>query len=257
MWEEVFQHTGIAKVSVNTAKYEVSMHRNPENDVLFTVRFISIGSCPLLTYQQSSEPRFGTFTALLHENFVYAFGHGPNSKDIMLARVPFPYILEKGRYEYFDGTVYQKHISKCKPVMTSMQHGTIYQSRLFQPNTGKDWVFVGCNAFADSTVHMGVAPKPEGPWDIRKLMPAQPKTRFDDATFTYCMFAHPWAYDEGKGEFMVTWSEGTMRGRVVAVKVSLVQSGNGEHGGQNTRNAVTAEKQSLKEKILGKLKSLG
>lgn len=258
MWEEVFQHTGVAQVSINTAKSEVTMHRNPANDVLFTVRLPYTCVCPTAAdLPQNSEPRFGTFTALLHENYVYAFGHGPNSKDIMLARVPFQDILLKDHYEYFDGSSYQNDISKCKPVMTGMQHGTIYRSELFQSNTGKDWVFVGCNAFADSTVHMGVAPKPEGPWDIRKLMSAKPKTRFDDATFIYCMFAHPWAFDEGKGELMVTWSEGTMRGRVVAVKVLLAQSGDGEHGAQNTQNAVTMEKQSLKERIWGKLKGLG
>lgn len=142
----------------------------------------------------------------------------------MLARVPFHDILRKECYEYFDGTDYQRDISKCKPVMTSMQHGTIYRSKLFQQGSGRDWVFVGCNSFGDSTVHIGVAPKPEGPWDIRKLIPAVPKTKVQGATFTYCMYAHPWAFDEARGEVMITWSEGGMQGRVVGVKVSLAQT---------------------------------
>ena len=124
----------------------------------------------------------------------------------MLARVAVKNILQRDHYEYFDGDSYQHDISKSKPIMTGMQHGKIYRSKLFQSNTAKDWVFVGCNAFGDSTVQMGVAPRPEGPWDIQDLMPAPPKEKHEDSIFTYCMFAHPWAYDESDGEIMITWS---------------------------------------------------
>jgi hypothetical protein len=173
----------------------------------------------------------------------------------MLARVPSNDIRRNECYEYFDGTTYQKVISKSKPVLTGMQHGTIYPSKLFQPNTGKDWVFVGCNCFADSTVQIGVAPKPEGPWDVRELIPAPPRVERDNASFTYCMYAHPWAYDEGGGELMVTWSEGGMQGKVVAVKVTLGQLG---HGASQTekegKGSGVRQKLSLKDRILGKFR---
>jgi hypothetical protein len=139
----------------------------------------------------------------------------------MLSRVPFQNILNRESYEYFNGTTFQPDISSCKPVMGGFQHGSIYPSRLFEHGTGKDWVLVGCNSFADSTVHIGVAPGPEGPWDFKPLIPAPPKEIYEDTQFTYCMFAHPWAGDESKGELIVSWSEGGMRGRVVAVKVLL------------------------------------
>lgn len=188
------------------------------------------------------EPKFGTFSALIHENHIYAYGHAANSKHVMLSRVPFDAIRHRERYEFYDGKVFQGVMSNCVPVMTDMQHGNIYQSQLFQPNTGKDWVFVGCNSFADSTVHIGVSPKPEGPWEFQKLIPAPPRTLQPDSSFTYCMYAHPWAYDEARGELMVSWSEGGMRGKVVAVKITL---------GKNSDRQV---KLSLADKVLRKLR---
>lgn len=71
---------------------------------------------------------------------------------------------------------------------------------------------------------MGVAPNPEGPWDLQKLMPAPQRTPQPDSPFTYCMYAHPWAFSEEKGELMISWSEGGMKGKIVAVKVTLKQN---------------------------------
>lgn len=36
-WEEIFQHTGIAKVFVNTKTHSLLMTRGPAHDILFTL----------------------------------------------------------------------------------------------------------------------------------------------------------------------------------------------------------------------------
>lgn len=72
-------------------------------------------------------------------------------------------------------------------------------------------------------VYMGVAPQPWGPWELERLMEARPRTVQADSGFTYCVFGHPWAGQEQEGEIMVSWSEGGMRGKVVAVMVKLEQ----------------------------------
>lgn len=166
------------------------MARTSEDDELFNFK----------------EPKFGTFSAYLHGHYVYAYGHASESKDVMLARVPAINIRDKSHYEFFDGKTYQSDIERCNPVITNMQHGSIYRSKLFKPNSGKDWVFIGCSTFGDCTVQIGVAPNPEGPWSILNLITAPLKTPQPDSSFTYCMYAHPWAYREENGELMITWS---------------------------------------------------
>lgn len=54
---------------------------------------------------------------------------------------------------------------------------------------------------------------------MRELFRADPDLK--KHTSTYCMFAHPWAFSEEDGELMISWSEGSMAGKVVAAKVTL------------------------------------
>ncbi|KAH8809335.1 hypothetical protein F5884DRAFT_795348 [Xylogone sp. PMI_703] len=214
-WEEVIQHTGVANVSFDTSTKQVSVSRTHKDDILFG----------------KSEPMFGTFSTHLLNGYVYAYGHGAESREVMLARVPFNKVRDRESYQFWDGRTYQDDISKSASIMSGLQHGSIFRSRLFEPNTGKDWVFIGCNIFADSNVLIGVAPNPEGPWELVKLIPAPPKTPQPDSGFTYCMYAHPWAYGESKGELMITWSEGGMKGKIVAVKVKFAQHTTAKAGG--------------------------
>ncbi|RFU25360.1 hypothetical protein B7463_g10970, partial [Scytalidium lignicola] len=218
-WEEIIQYTGVAEVSFDTSAKQLLMSRSANDDALFKASILSINHMP------------------------------PNvSRNRSQARVPFDEVQRRKSYQFWDGMAYQNDISKSTPIMTGLQHGSIHRSRLFEPNTGKDWVFVGCNGFADSTVLIGVAPKPEGPWALQKLIPAPPRMPQPDSSFTYCMYAHPWAYDESKGELMVSWSEGGMRGKIVAVKVTFAQNAN--MGNTETK------KSSLVGKIMKKLRDI-
>lgn len=157
----------------------------------------------------------------MREEFAYLFGHAASSTDVMLARVPARWVCLRHLYEYWDGFKYQKELAKAKPVMTEMQHGSIFRSNLFKPKTGHDWVFVGEASSADNKVTMGVSKRLEGPYRMTTLMDTYPLRHLPGADYQYCVYAHPWAFDETAGELMVTWCEGTMHGKIVAVKIKL------------------------------------
>jgi hypothetical protein len=237
------------------------MSRDPKNDVLFQVSTSSPAARTLLTYRQSSirmEPRFGSFAAVHNhdDGFVYAYGHASdNSKDVMLARVLFQAVQIKVYYEYYDGHKFQTDMSKCKPVFTSMQNGSIYRSKLFEPHSGKDWVFIGCTSVMDNKVQIGVAAKPEGPWDFRVLLVARPRIVGIDQGYSHFMYAHPWAFDEADGQLMITWSEGREKGKVFAVKVTLAKTSNDTSKASTVQvEELQGRKYSLKEKLFGTLR---
>jgi hypothetical protein len=142
----------------------------------------------------------------------------------MLARVHVRWVLDRSRYSYWDGKGYQGNIAKAKHVMDDVQHGAIYRSKLFEPNKGRDWVFVGCSRFGDSKVLIGVSANLEGPYTTVELMSAFSIAPMPKDSFRYCMYPHPWAFKEEEGELMITWSEGSMIGGVVAVKVQFAMT---------------------------------
>jgi hypothetical protein len=57
-----------------------------------------------------------------------------------------------------------------------------------------------------------------------KLMTGSPLISMPVGSFTYCMYAHPWAFDERKGDLMITWSEGGISGSVVVVYGPIIQT---------------------------------
>jgi hypothetical protein len=142
----------------------------------------------------------------------------------MLAKVNVRWVLDRSRYTYWDGKEYQADIGKAKQVMEDVQHGAMYRSKLFEPNKGRDWVFVGCSRFGDSKVLMGVSANLEGPYTTVELMSAFSIIHMPEDSLRYCMYPHPWAFREEEGELMITWSEGSMNGGVVAVKVQFAMT---------------------------------
>jgi hypothetical protein len=139
----------------------------------------------------------------------------------MLARVNTRSVTDRSRYTYWDGKTYQSNLAKAKPVINNMQHGAIYRSKLFEQDKGRDWVFIGCSRFRDSKVRIGVSANLEGPFTIVRLINAAPLFPMPSGSYMYCIYPHPWAFKEEEGQLMITWSEGTPQGNVVAVKLQF------------------------------------
>jgi hypothetical protein len=139
----------------------------------------------------------------------------------MLARVLTEWAWSRGHYQYWDGAKFSRHIGQARPVLTDIQHGQIFPSTLFAPMTGRDHIFVGCNSFGDSKVLLGTSRNPEGPFTVAAIADALPLKPMPIGSYSYCVYPHPWAFDESKGDLMVTWSEGGMDGNVVAVVIRL------------------------------------
>lgn len=142
----------------------------------------------------------------------------------MLAKVNIRWVLDRSRYTYWDGQDYQADLGMAKQVMDDVQHGAIYRSKLFEPNKGRDWVFVGCSRFGDSKVLIGVSANLEGPYTTVELMDTFSIIPMPKNSFRYCMYPHPWAFKEEEGKLMITWSEGSMNGGVVAVRVQFAMT---------------------------------
>jgi hypothetical protein len=105
----------------------------------------------------------------------------------------------------------------AKPVFTSMQHGQIFQTKMFGRESVWKWAFIGCTCFADSKVMMGRAKNPQGPWELHFVEGFKSYRHIDAPQgYLYCFYPHPWAFDGKKGDLMISWSEGGLSGNVIA-----------------------------------------
>ena len=160
-----------------------------------------------------SEPRFGGFSIVLEGDFIYLFAF--NDGEIVLARVSRHRPFVRDAYRFWNGSEYVRDMD-TKGVLFNVQHGAIFKSTLFGPE--RPWVFVGCSRFPDSKVLVGAAARIEGPWELTAVCDAV-GIEFPKGNM-YCMYPHPWVFDETKGELMVTWSE-NWPGGVVAAKLKF------------------------------------
>ncbi len=142
----------------------------------------------------------------------------------MLAKVNIRWVLDRSRYTYWDGQEYQADICKAKQIMEDVQHGAIYCSKLFGPNKDHDWVFVGCSRFGDNKVLIGVSANLEGPYQTAELIDTFSIIPMPKVSSRYCIYPHPWAFKEEEGMLLITWSEGSIEGGVVAVKVHFAMT---------------------------------
>jgi hypothetical protein len=161
-----------------------------------------------------TEPRFGTFSSLVHEDMLYLWGD-LNGK-IYLARVSKYTPTSRRAYEFWNGTTYVQYWQLAVPVLQDVQHGAFVRSDMF--GRERPWVFVGCTKWADSKVMIGAERNLEGPWALSPLCTATGINRPDN--YMYCMYPHPWAFNAAQGELMVSWSE-HWPGAVVGAKVKL------------------------------------
>lgn len=94
---------------------------------------------------------------------------------------------------------------------------------------GKPYLWIGCEKFPTSQLCMGVAARPEGPWDVHRIGEMPKFTR--DAKTRYCIYPHIWGSDLRNGKILITWSDdGTMGGKVIAgiFTFDVVQSSGGD-----------------------------
>ncbi|KAH0559281.1 hypothetical protein GP486_004205 [Trichoglossum hirsutum] len=170
--------------------------------------------------RRPDEIHWGAFSALLDDDgYIYLYGN--LNFEIYIGRVRARHPEAKGAYarsayEYFDGEKFGKDLSRVKPIMSGYAQGGVFKSRLFHPSRNANYLFVGCNNFADSKIIMGWASTPQGPWEFTHIADAVdvggPKG------YKYTMYPHTWAFEESQGELMVTWSE-HWPGGVVAAKL--------------------------------------
>ena len=198
--ENTYKGTGLARVEEG------------EDDRLRICR--SAG--PLFT---ADEPRVGTFSTLVEEDFIYLWGdHGKYCEDgIILSRVPKDSPSDKRCYTYWNGEGYVEDWQEAIPVFGEMQSGAIVKSYLFGEKL--PYVFVGCSSLGDSQLLLGASATLEGPFDLHPIVQAIGIDNRD--SIMYCMYPHTWAFDEPKGELLVTWSE-QWPGGVVGAKIRLV-----------------------------------
>ncbi|PQE19898.1 splicing factor u2af 35 kda subunit protein [Rutstroemia sp. NJR-2017a BVV2] len=204
---------GIASISVDwragTPKVEAERESLSGGRILFS----------------GAEPRLGTFSSHTDGTYMYAYGHHGSdysgNHDIVLGRVPIDSAKARIHWRFWggEGKGWCEDWKEAAPVLHNYQHGQIFPTKLFGEESPYRYGFVGCTHTGDSKVMFGRARRAWGPFEIVELMTAHPLGKTSDLGFTYCMYAHPWAFPQSKGDLMITWSEGGMTGGVVAVKV--------------------------------------
>jgi hypothetical protein len=73
----------------------------------------------------------------------------------------------------------------------------------------------------DNIVKLGVSPSLEGPFNVVELIDMFPLSSMPEDWSAFCVYPHPWAYEEEDGQIMITWWEGGSEGGVIAVRVQL------------------------------------
>lgn len=97
-------------------------------------------------------------------------------------------------------------------VLAGQGQGAIVYVPNFAPQN-KPYLWIGCEKFLTSQLCLGVAAKPEGPWDVHKLG-EMPKIT-EHAKTRYCIYPHLWGGCPEDGKLPISWSDdGTMGGKV-------------------------------------------
>ena len=104
----------------------------------------------------------------------------------------------------------------AQPVSFDIEHGAIVHTPLFGKE--KQFLLVGANKQADNMVLIGVADRPQGPFD---LMPIGKVTGLNPhEKHKYCIYPHIFASNIPKRELVITWSEYPLDG-VMAAKLKF------------------------------------
>lgn len=210
LWALLIAHfldgVGLARICID--KHTGRLHVERMNSTILG----NLGGYDMLF--DPEEPRFGAFSVLLEDGFIYLYG--TYKKNTLLARVPMDYPHARTKYQFWNGVEYVENIFSSKPVMYGMQQGAVFKSSLF----GKDkpWVTVGCTCWRDSLVMVGAAGSLEGPWEFIPVTTAKAIIEYQSPR--YCIYPHTWLFDEEKGELAVSWSE-VWPGNVIMAKLKF------------------------------------
>lgn len=116
----------------------------------------------------------------------------------------------------------------AQPVLFNIEHGAVVHTTLFGKD--KQFLFVGENKQADNMVQIGVAKRPQGPFD---LMPICKATGINfDQEHQFCMYPNIFASNIPKRELVITWSEHPPGGVIAAklkFKINMVAAIEEEH----------------------------
>lgn len=208
-----YHGVGLARVSVINHFGQLQVARCKELVYESPTNRRSITRCRDLIFGPI-EPRFGTFSTLVHNDMVYLWGDLDGK--IYLARVSKYKPTSRSSYEFWDGLTYVSDWQKAVPVMEGVQHGEFVHSPLF--GVDRPWIFIGCTKWADSQVMIGAEGRLEGPWHLTRLFTAN-GIHYPD-NYMYCIYPHFWSLDSADGQLLVTWSE-HWPGGVVGAKVNL------------------------------------
>lgn len=163
-------------------------------------------------------PRYGSVSTLLEGDYIYLYGQIPGACQIAVARVHKEVAEVQSAYEHWDGSIWTSDAAVAPaPVFSDLPQGAIFRTSLFGPST--PFAFAGVSKWASSRIRIGLAPRLEGPWDIRDVGLAEGINHSKE--YRYCFYPHPWALN-GAGELMMTWSE-HYPGGIVAANLEFKQ----------------------------------
>ncbi|KAK4690413.1 hypothetical protein P7C71_g6371, partial [Lecanoromycetidae sp. Uapishka_2] len=199
----VYCGMGVAKVTVHDEKLVVERVRG---ELEFGLVF------------GPDEPRVGSFSTLIHGNFVYLWSNF--NDNIILARTHRCVTVLAGAYMYWNGKDYVPDYNEAVPIQdinnAGIVQGGVFRSHLFGEK--KSFLLIGVDKFVDSKIQLGVAENVEGPWEIHELGLATGIDKTDG--FIYCIYPLLWRSNTKKGELMVTWSE-QYPGGVIAARIQF------------------------------------
>lgn len=112
-------------------------------------------------------------------------------------------------------------VEELSDVLAGIGQGMIFKVGDEHGPKGKPYMCIGVDKFMSNGLHLGVAEKPEGPWEIRNVAQI-PKFLHHNSNTRYCLYMHGWGSDLSQGELLISWSDdGQMGGLVIAAKLRL------------------------------------
>ncbi|EXJ84844.1 hypothetical protein A1O3_05518 [Capronia epimyces CBS 606.96] len=196
---------GIATVSLDTSTYppapQIQRHPPPQGHHHHQQH--------QFWWDGEREPWYGDICALRWDEHIYAYGHGGEGNPwVYVARVPAANATQLDRYEYWNGDEWQAErlqkdsIGEKESVFWQINQGQVVYSKWFGC-----FIFVYCDNFMNSRVHVKTAQHPQGPWSDPPVMvyQAKPLLPGEENGCIYAAVPHPY-FDESGKTLVVTFT---------------------------------------------------
>lgn len=148
------------------------------------------------------EPRFGQFAVSKGEGDGYIYLWGKQLDKVFLARVHAGNVVERSKYEFYNGRCFTTEMSKMNSVLEGLACGSIFTSQIFGHRY--PWVLIGHNR-PHNEVICGRSEAPEGPFQATPIFGGLTGKTIE--RFHSQIIVHPWGSREDLGQFFVTWNE--------------------------------------------------